>query len=334
MNNTPLSRSISRITLLNYCNRKYFFNYYTKFLKEYIKNQNIYRTTQMIKNLSSINMWIWQELHSMMSDYLNLLKDWKNSKKNIDELKNKKLQMMDIFFNQSKNNDYSKYKYWIFWLSEHFYKKNIDKEFEIAKKNLIIYFDKFLDSKLHSEIKDFFWKTKKIFIEPTTPNFENMKMEINHIKWLEWITLFTQPDFWFIINHNWKNIYYIYDRKSWKIPNYENKTHISNQLKVYAYKMLLKLWWIENFKNIKIFCYEVFLKEMKIFWWEINEDDILFIEDKILQDINIEKLFIKDWNIKKNYPLWLEKFPKTENINKCNTCRFREICKKLIEYNI
>ena len=69
-----LSRSNTRITLLEYCERKYFLNYYTFALKQ--DNPDIRAETLLLKWLKSIEMRVWEKSHFLLSDYLHALKRW------------------------------------------------------------------------------------------------------------------------------------------------------------------------------------------------------------------------------------------------------------------
>jgi hypothetical protein len=57
----------------------------------------------------------------------------------------------------------------------------------------------------------------------------------------------------------------------------KDKDSISDQLKIYAYKMLLKIG-LDKFETIEIFCYEVFLQNMTIFGGQVHDSDIKWIE--------------------------------------------------------
>jgi hypothetical protein len=154
-----------------------------------------------------------------------------------------------------------------------------------------------------------------------------MKFMIKNVPWLDNIVIWAQPDFWIVLNDN---KYIIYDRKTWKVPDKE-KNNISDQLKVYAYKILLKVW-LEKIDKIWFQWWEVYLKNMDTYWWNISKKDLEYIESKILSDVNLEKSLLSD--IENNIPKSSSFFVKTENENKCKTCRFNKVCKKLTNYEI
>ncbi|MEI7918894.1 MAG: hypothetical protein WCH65_01410 [bacterium] len=67
-----LTWSTTRITVLEYCNKKYYLNYYPFSLRNL--NQDVWLTTLMLKNLKSIDMRVGEKTHHLLSDYLRALK--------------------------------------------------------------------------------------------------------------------------------------------------------------------------------------------------------------------------------------------------------------------
>ncbi len=335
MKNQPLSWSYSRATLLYYCEKKYLFSYYTKHFAKF--DWNFYQEILILKNLSSMSMWLWTKIHGLMSDYLHMLKDkldtWV-SQVEIDKLLANFIEEMDEEYHKSQNKDYTQYdRDDHFGLTEHFYWEHIDTQFEEWKQHIISYFHAFLHSDLHKKIYKEFSHAEQIFVEPKDPDFEQMKMTIDRIPELKWIQLRAQADMWIVLppsKSNNKKIYIIYDWKSWKERDAPDD-FISDQLKVYAYKTLLNIW-MDKIDEVEIYCYEVFLKTMKILWWKISRDDIYHIEQKITLDVSNQKKFLLQQNPFKNIPIDSVYFNKTSNTNKCKHCRFRQACDALSQY--
>jgi hypothetical protein len=71
--NQSLARSNTRVTLLERCERKYYFNYYTFALKN--PHFALWQQTLVLKGLKSLEMWIGEKSHYLLSDYLHLLKE-------------------------------------------------------------------------------------------------------------------------------------------------------------------------------------------------------------------------------------------------------------------
>ena len=80
-----LTWSTTRITVLEYCNKKYFFNYYPHALKEL--DEKIWLDALLLKNLKSIEMRMGEKTHHLLSDYLKLLKKDEITDEKIQELR-------------------------------------------------------------------------------------------------------------------------------------------------------------------------------------------------------------------------------------------------------
>ncbi len=319
-----LSWSISKATILHYCTKKYYFSTYSNYLKEvdiWIWNQ-----AMLTKNLKSVHMRFGEKIHDLISDYLHLLQKEQATKEKIIEIKDQVIKSMDKDYQISKNRDYSWYDPSLkFGLTEHYYQKNIDGVYEIWKINILESFDKFLESDFHNDIKlHFSDKNNKFFIEPKEKDFESMKIKIDNIPELMWIIVYAQPDFG-IVTKNWE--YIIYDRKSGKTPN-KSIDNISDQLKVYAYKILQKIW-IEKINTFKSKWFEVYLKSLEQFGWNITKEQIQEIEQKIINDTKIQKKLIIDQDVKENKPLPSQEFKRTPDIQKCSNCTFYKVCEEL-----
>ncbi|HBB04611.1 TPA: hypothetical protein DCZ39_07110 [Patescibacteria group bacterium] len=70
--NHTLTWSTTRITVLEYCNKKYYLNYYPHALRGI--NQDIWLTALLLKNLKSTDMRVGEKTHHLLSDYLRALK--------------------------------------------------------------------------------------------------------------------------------------------------------------------------------------------------------------------------------------------------------------------
>ncbi len=323
----PLSWSISKATILHYCTKKYYFSTYSNYLKEVDKW--IWNQAMLAKNLKSIYMWFGEKIHDLMSDYLNLVKDWNDSLEKINEVKQNLIGQMDQEYKLSKDREYLNYDYNIkFGLTEHYYWNNIDEIYNTWKIKLLESFDQFLESNFNNEIKELFAdKSNIFFIEPKEKDFESMKIQIENIPELMWIDVYAQPDFG-IITANKE--YLIYDRKSGKTPN-KSSEHISDQLKVYAYKILQKIW-IENIDTFNAKGFEIYLKTLEHFGWQIKKQDLQEIEQKIISDTKIQKEFLIEKDIEKNQPLPSENFSRTTDLQKCSNCTFYKVCEELKKF--
>ena len=283
----------------------------------------------LAKNLKSIYMRFGEMIHNLMSDYLHLLQNWTDTPENIQKIRNEMTSQMDLEYKISKNRDYSRYQPSLkFWLTEHYYQKDIDEIYTTWKHNLLESFDKFLESDFHNRIKhDFSEKSNRFFIEPKEKDFESMKIEIDNIPELLWISIYAQPDFW-IITKNWE--YIIYDRKSGKTPE-KPKDQVSDQLFVYAYKILQKIW-IEKINSFKSKWYEFYIKSLSEFGGDITKKNIDYIQQKIIDDTTIQKKLIINGDVEENKPLPSKEFPRTTDEYKCSNCTFYKVCEALKQF--
>jgi len=98
-----LSWSNSRTTLLEYCQKKYFLNYYTFALKPL--NIPLRKTTLTLKKLKSIEMRMGEKTHFLISDYLHQLKRGPLSAETLMQLKENIAQEIrdNIFSNNSQH---------------------------------------------------------------------------------------------------------------------------------------------------------------------------------------------------------------------------------------
>lgn len=105
--NYSLTWSNTRITVLEYCNKKYFFNYYPHALREV--NQELWLNTLLLKNLKSMDMRVGEKTHHLLSDYLNALKYGKVAAGEVQSFKDVIVDEMRKEFDESKNRDYTSY---------------------------------------------------------------------------------------------------------------------------------------------------------------------------------------------------------------------------------
>lgn len=318
-----LARSNTRITLLEYCERKYFLSYYTFALRE--DYPELWAEALVLKWLKSIEMRVGEKSHFLLSDYLNALKKWNMSEEKIEELKNNMRNEMRADFEYSKERDYSDRNDFFgkFGLSEHFYEENADDLLEPAIEKVCNNLDRFISSPWHQKVQDYFNSAKFIYVEhPRTPDFDSMKVDVSKI-WLKDVSVMAQPDFWVTFSDT---DFLILDWKSWKEEVLDNS--VSNQLKVYALKMLLKKW-LTSLNWLKIEAYEVYLDSMNSYGWVLKQDDIDWIIEKIKHDVEEQKQFLVDQDPYKNQPVDLMMFRKTTSEKKCERCTFRSVCQKL-----
>jgi hypothetical protein len=105
--NYSLTWSNTRITLLEYCNKKYFFNYYPHALRDV--NEELRLKTLLLKNLKSMDMWVGEKTHHLLSDYLNAVKNDTVELGDTQPFKDRIIEEMRSEFEISKTRDYTSY---------------------------------------------------------------------------------------------------------------------------------------------------------------------------------------------------------------------------------
>lgn len=283
----------------------------------------------LAKNLKSIHMRFGEKVHDLMSDYLHLVKEKKDNPENIEKIKTNLIAEMDQEFNLSKKKEYAEYDHTLkFWLTEHYYGHNIDELYKTGQTKLLENFDNFLTSSIHDDIKKHFEDPKNtFFIEPKIKDFDSMKIQIDNIPELMWVDVYAQPDFGIVTNDK---KYIIYDRKSGKTPSKSNDS-ISDQLKVYAYKVLQKIG-IEKINDFDAKWFEVYLKDISLFGGQILEKDLQEIEQRIVDDVKIQKEFLLEKDVEKNEPIVSDNFTRTTDLQKCSNCTFFKVCEELKKF--
>ena len=312
------------MSVLEYCERKYFLSYYTFALKE--RTPNLWAEALLLKWLKTIEMWVWEKSHFLLSDYLHALKKWEITDEKIEELKNNMRAEMVADFDYSRERDYSDLEDFFgkFGLAEHFYGEWSDDLLEPAIEKVCNNLDRFIESSWNQKVQDYFKTAKFVYVEhPRTPDFESMKVNVSRLPWLRDVSILAWPDFWITFSDT---DFLILDWKSGKEEVLDNS--VSNQLKIYALKMLLKKW-LTSLNWVKIEAYEVYLDSMNAYWGILKQDDIDDIISKVQHDVEEQKQFLVDWDPYKNQPVDLMMFRKTTSEKKCEQCPFRSICKKL-----
>ena len=319
-----LSRSNTRIALLEFCEKKYFLNYYTFALKKI--DQNLRETAIINKKLKTLEMWIWEKTHYLISDYLNLLKDKEDTEENIQKIKEGIAEEMHYEFESSKNKNFSEPAFWEWWgLYEHYYWENIDDQLEETINKVHTNLDNFIKSPWIEKIKNYIDLKYPIYIEnPKNPDFESMKIETRNIPELRDVSIMAWPDFWIRFSDS---KFLILDWKSWKEP--EHTIWIPEQLKVYALKLLLKRNKTPDLGNIEIEAHELYVPSTNTYGWKIQQEDIDDILNLIIQDVNFQKTFLVDQNTYKNQPLSSTAFSRTSDEEKCQNCPFKKVCEDL-----
>ncbi len=320
--NHTLTWSTTRITVLEYCNKKYYFNYYPHALRNL--NEEIRLTALLLKNLKSMDMRVGEKTHHLLSDYLRALKKADQDETAIQWFKDRIVDEMRKEYEISKTRDYTSYdRDHKFWLSEHYYGENVDDKFEEAIKRVLNNLDVFLESEWNQKVQHYFKTAKTVYVEsPREKDFEGMKLNLYTIPELRAVNVMAAPDFGVVFSDN---KYLILDRKTGQEKM--DTESISEQLKIYALKLLLKS--NLDIEKVDIETYEIYLPSLHQIGGKIEKSDIDHIIQKLKDDVEFQKQYLVDNDIINNQPLSPDNFPRVKSAKKCASCTFRKVCEDL-----
>ena len=242
----------------------------------------------------------------------------------IQKIKDRVMNEMKTEFEISKTRDYTSYdRDHKFGLSEHYYGEDVDDKLEEAMKKVLHNLDVFMESDRNEKVQYYFKNAKSVYVEsPREKDFESMKLNLNSIADLKNVNVMAAPDFGVVFSDN---KYLIIDRKTGQ-EKMDTDT-ISEQLKIYALKLLLKSHM--DIEKTDIEAYEVYLPSLHQIGGKIEKADIDHIIQKLKEDTEFQKQFLVDGDIIKNEPLSPDNFPRTKSAKKCASCTFRKVCEDL-----
>lgn len=271
-----------------------------------------------------MDMRVGEKTHHLLSDYLRALKKREITEEDIQGFKNHIVEEMRQEFEISKTRDYAAYdRDHKFWLSEHYYGEDVDDKLEEAIQKVVHNLDVFLESEWNQKVQHYFKTAKTVYVEnPREKDFDGMKVNLYSIPELKNLNVMAAPDFGVVISDN---KYLIIDRKTWQEKL--DSDWISDQLKIYALKTLLKSK--INIDDVEMEWYEVYLPSLHEIWGKIEKSDIDYITNKLKEDMEYQKQFLVDGDIINNQPLSHDHFPRTNSAKKCATCTFRKVCEDL-----
>jgi hypothetical protein len=270
-------------------------------------------------------MRLGEKTHHIIADYLRLLaKNIQIAEEELQNLQQAMTQTMEREFRLSQSKDYTSYdKLQKFGFKEHAYGENIDHMLSEGIAKVLGNLQAFRDSDIHDTIASYFTAQHKYYIEPNQSDFDQMQISIDNEPRLRGVVLRAQPDFG--IQGSDKH-YYIYDRKSW-IEKELPPTAITDQLKVYAYRLLHKS--NATIQDIYIHCHEVYLPSLHTIGGPVTQQDIDDIIETICDQVQEKKNYLVKQDPVANKPLPVSSFPRTTDISVCASCKFRRACAAL-----
>ncbi|MCR5412588.1 MAG: hypothetical protein K6E76_06525 [Patescibacteria group bacterium] len=193
------------MTVLEWCERKYYLNYYDFDLKK--RDKELWQENIILKKIKSLDMRIGEKSHYLLSDYLHVFKNFYNERKlnpalreeQIQNLKNKMKVEMEEEFNYSKQLDFTDTEKFFerkIGLTEHYYGENIDDQLPLAIEKVCGNLDRFIQSTWNKKIESYFEDGEKVYIEtPRETDFESMRVDLDKIDGFSNISVLAAPDF-------------------------------------------------------------------------------------------------------------------------------------------
>lgn len=195
-----------------------------------------------------------------------------------------------------------------FFLREHYYEKKVD------------------DNKIKKEIAAAIKNCIKIFKETVLPRLSKLDLsqeisvaskdgDVEHF-FYEGVKIYAIPDYAYKIG----NQIHIHDWKSGKMKVDQHKL----QLSIYTLWAIIKYdAEIEN-----IFLYIEYLKEGKVFPFQIDKVDLEITKNIIEESIGEMSEYLVDFDRDENIPIPKEEWELTSDKNNCRFCSFYELCEK------
>lgn len=298
---SEFSWSVSRQDVFDSCKRKYYFSYYAHQGGWKADAPPLAKKIYFLKKLEPSVMWIGSVVHRAIR-YAIVNRHITTKEKVLEFL----VKRLELDHQQSKSLDPQTATAKDFLLFEHY--KGIETDIEQIKEKAVICFSNFYDTPFFQELleisdKDF------LYIDPEKDDVASMKF-----KWNE-LSVYAIPDICYRNKHGQIRLL---DWKTGKTPDID----LSEQLKVYA-------WRLHHLDGIdpqahEVLASSVYLLDKSERGRRIHKEDIAHIVDSIQSGIVEMKTFMYDQD--RNIPLELDAFPMTDNLNKCSSCVFAEVC--------
>lgn len=298
---TAFSWSISRQDVFESCKRKYYFSYYAHQGGWRADASPLAKKIYFLKKLEPAVMWTGSVIHRAIR-YAIVNRHVVTQQKVLDFL----LKRLEVDHHASKQIDPAIASPKDFLLFEHY--KGVETDIELIKEKAVICFTNFFNSLYFQELMAI-PDHQLLYIDPDQDDVASMKFSWNAIP------IYAIPD---ICYRNVEGKIRLLDWKTGKAP----ETELSEQLKVYA-------WRLQHIDGIdpaqhEMLASSVYLLDLAERGRRIIKEDIEHIVGSIHTSIDQMKQFMFDQT--KNIPLEMEAFPLTDNLKKCSSCVFAEVC--------
>lgn len=302
------SWSKSRMSMLEDCERSYYYQYYLSHNGWDNSKPQIVKTAYKLKNLTNIYMLKGIYLHEQFKLAIQEIADNKNvAYKTEDDINNAVINKLNEAVRDTL--------------------KNIKtKNFDMKRKGMMLqdyYYGGVIEKEVADSIKEDnktcienFFKCKTYDIISTLSNIKILEIDeevYNNTLLLDDVKLYFKAD---LIYEDEKGIVWIID---WKTGKYSEAD--KEQLILYAYYAASKYGLDINKIKGRI----EYLLSGENFEMEFDDELLQYAEEKIMEDLHKINIYLE--NTKENEPKEQEIFLKNDNRCECSYCKFRELCK-------
>jgi len=295
--------STSRVGLLRECLRKYFLNYIQSWEGWLSTAPDEKRRAYILKNMTNLYMFIGSVVHNEIENIINEIRKTGDCR-SVSIAQNNVTKMLRKGWSESQNQEWKQDPKRKINLFEHYYSKDVDKNFLIGlKEKALRCIRAFYDSpifKMMHEISENDWLSIEEFQSFNLKTGEKVSVKID-------------------CGFRYQGKIYLFDWKTGKI-----KDDVIDQLVTYAMYALKKKWTkkLEDIVIVPVFLAAYHTnKETAIPFLNVKEQQILR-QAKIIREES--KLLEEAHNNRDN----LSFFECTDNDNMCKFCHFIEICKR------
>lgn len=300
---TEFSWSVSRHDVFDSCKRKYYFSYYAHQGGWKADASPLAKKIYFLKKLEPAVMWTGSVVHRAIR-YAIVNRHVTSKEKVLDFL----MKRLTLDHKASMELDREKATPKDFLLFEHY--KGIEVSIDQIKEKAMICFSNFFGGDYFKELMEIS-DQHFLYIDPEKDDVASMKFLWNDL------SIYAIPD---ICYRDKNGVIKLLDWKTGKAP----ENDLSEQLKIYA-------WRLQHLDGIdpdvhEVFASSVYLLDNAQRGRKIVKEDIDSVVHTIKESIAQMKAFMYD--PEKNIPLEMEEFQMTDNIKKCSSCVFAEVCER------
>lgn len=301
---TEFSWSASRHDVFETCKRKYYFSYYAHQGGWRADASPLAKKIYFLKKLEPAVMWTGSVVHRAIR--YTIVNRHIVSKEQVQEYLLKRLAI-DHAASKRLTPQIASPK--DFYLFEHYKGMDVDLD-QINEKALICYAN-FFEGDSFNELIDL-PDHHFLYIDPEKDDVASMKFVWNDL------SIYAIPD---LCYRDKKGSVKLLDWKTGKAPE---TTDLSEQLRIYA-------WRLNQVDGIDPEAYDVYAHSVYLFdnverGRKIQKSDLEDVLQSITNSIDRMKQYLSDPF--KNIPLAIDQFPMTENLKKCSSCVFAEVCER------